>query len=526
MTACTARGVHRHGVLELALQGTREYADPCRDCDVVADFTGPSGRGVSVRAFWDGGVTWRVRFSPDEVGTWTWRTRCLNGDDAGLRMEDGRFECTPYEGDSPLYSHGPLRLSDDRRSLAHNDGTPFFWLGDTAWNGVIRGDDGNWQRYLQTRARQRFNVIQFVCSHWRGDALDEAGEAACSEDHPIRVNPAFFRRLERRVAMINELGLVAAPVVLWSLLKTDVGYKLAEEDALKLASYIVSRYDAYQVVWLLGGDGSYQEIGLDRWKRIGRAVFELGHDRLVTLHPCGLNWVGEEFRGEDWYDIIGYQSGHGDSDDDLRWLVAGPPATDWDHEPQLPVMNLEPNYETATGYQHRTVFTDYHVRRAAYWSLLVSPTAGLTYGHDAIWNWNSVTGPSEGHGDWHDGAVPPWHSGLETPGTRCMTVMRGILERLPWTDLRPCQSVLAEQPGDQDVKAFTAAARTADGTVAVYAPCGGVVRFSREAGVGGPVRLVDPRTGESRTVADAAGEAVPTPDSRDWLVVCGAGWGN
>jgi len=516
--------VHQYGVLELALQSARDYPNPARDCQAVAEFTGPSGRTVPIRAFWDGGRLWRVRFSPDEVGAWTWRTRCSAPDDAGLLKEGERFECVAYTGENPLYRHGPLQRSGDRRSLHHRDGTPFFWLGDTAWNGVIRGGDDNWRRFLETRSRQRFSVVQFVCCHWRGDAVDETGESACSEEHPIRINSAFFQRLDRRVAMVNASGLVAAPVALWSLLKTDLGRKLAEEDALELASYIVSRYDAYQVVWLLGGDGNYQEIGVDRWKRLGRAVFKLGHDRLVALHPCGQNWVGEAFRGEDWYDLIGYQSGHGDSEEHLKWLVQGPPARDWDHAPPLPVINLEPNYESAIGYQHKSVFGDYEVRRAAYWSLLVSPTAGLTYGHDAIWNWNFETGPSEGHGDWHGRRVPPWHTGLETPGIRSMTVLRGIFERLAWTTLRPAQAVLAEQAGERDVRAFVAAARAANGTLVVYAPCGGTVRFASQARVDGPVRLVDPRTGESRVLSDAAGEAVQTPDTRDWLIICGAGW--
>src|SRR5690606_37157196 len=140
-----------------------------------------------------------------------------------------------------------------------------------------------------------------------------------------------------------------------------LGYKLDEEDATRMAAYIVTRYDAYQVVWLLGGDARYQEIGVDRWKRIGREVFRFGHDRLAGLHPCGQNWIGEEFREEPWFDFIGYQSGHGDAEGDLNWLVKGPPATEWHREPALPVLNLEPNYEGAYGYQAKTRFTDYHV---------------------------------------------------------------------------------------------------------------------------------------------------------------------
>ncbi|MCH5376216.1 MAG: DUF4038 domain-containing protein, partial [Planctomycetes bacterium] len=33
----------------------------------------------------------------------------------------------------PWEIHGPLKVSPDGHSLQYADGTPFFWLGDTAW---------------------------------------------------------------------------------------------------------------------------------------------------------------------------------------------------------------------------------------------------------------------------------------------------------------------------------------------------------------------------------------------------------
>lgn len=511
--------MHLYGLVELTLTSSRFYANPLWDCELSAEFVAASGRCRTIRGFWDGGTTWRLRFSPDEPGCWRWKAHCTVAEDSGLATAGGEFDIVPYEGDNPLYRHGPILLSEDRRSFRHADGTPFFWLGDTAWNGVIRGDDGNWGRFLGMRALQRFTVAQFVASHWRGDALDETGEPSCTEEHPIRVNPAFFQRIDRRVAMVNEAGIVAAPVALWSLLKTDIGYKLAEDDATRMAAYIVARYDAHQVVWLLGGDARYQEIGVERWKRIGREVFRFGHDRLAGLHPCGVNWVGEEFRGEPWYDFVGYQSGHGDGDDDLRWLVQGPPSTEWRKEPALPVVNLEPNYETAYGYQHKTRFEDSHVRRAAYWSLLVSPSAGLTYGNDAIWNWNSTTGPSEGHGGWHLSRVSPWHTGLDTPGIRSMTVLRGIFDRLEWWTLVPAPDLLSEQPGDADLAAFVAVARSAAGVVVCYSPCGGTLRFGADRALPSLARRVNPRTGEWSAPEPVRGGMLTLPSGEDWLVV-------
>ncbi|MHC5035621.1 MAG: apiosidase-like domain-containing protein, partial [Planctomycetota bacterium] len=293
----------------------------------------------------------------------------------------------PYEGTTPLYVHGPVGLSVDRRHFAHADGTPFFWLGDTAWNGALKSRGEDWDDYLAMRRSQGFTAVQFVCTQWRAAATDHRGEKAYEVDGRLRINPAFFQRLDARVAAANEQYLVAAPVMLWAYGEEDPGRALAEEDAIRLARYMVARWGAYQVVWILGGDADYRGAHADRWKRLGRAVFGERRDRLVTLHPQGLHWVAQEFRDESWYDFIGYQSGHGDSDEDLRWLTGGPPASQWAGEPARPVVNLEPNYEAHPAYQSGKPFTDREVRRAAYWSLLVSPTAGLTFGHNSIWAW-------------------------------------------------------------------------------------------------------------------------------------------
>ena len=59
-----------------------------------------------------------------------------------------------------------LRVSENGRFLVREDGSPFFWLGDTAWNLFQRTsleDEPNQpaiERYFATRARQRFTVIQ------------------------------------------------------------------------------------------------------------------------------------------------------------------------------------------------------------------------------------------------------------------------------------------------------------------------------------------------------------------------------
>lgn len=500
-----------HGLTEIVLEAAADHANPLADCELTVVLTAPDGRHLGADGFWDGGRRWCLRLSPDQEGVWTWRTVCAA--DRGLDARSGTFTAVPAT--DPFLRRGTLRLSADHRHLETSDGAPFLWLADTAWNGVIRGDDANWERYLTLRAAQGFTVIQFVATHWRGDAVDEFGEASCTETSPAAINPAFFQRIDRRVAMINAHGLIAAPVGLWVLLETDVGRALAEDDALRVLRYVVARYGAYQVFWLFGGDGRYLETDPERWRRLGRGVFRHGWRRLVTLHPCGQSWVGEAYRCEPWFDVVGYQSGHGDQDAHLRWLTEGPPATEWRNVPTKPVINLEPNYEGAYGYGHQTCFDARLVRRAAWWSLLVSPTAGVTYGHDVIWNWNLVAGPSEGHGGWGRGSIAPWHTALETPGIASMTALRRILETLDWWRLAPAPKLLRGQSDPRDPNHHVVAARIADGPALVYTPIKQPIALAE----GLPFRRatwIEPATGATR-LATLEPTMVP-PAEGDWLL--------
>lgn len=519
--------VSKWAVLEIELRSVQTHDNPFLDVDVRAAFTSPSGTVKAADAFWDGGNVWKIRFSPDEIGEWQWQTVCEGAADAGLHGQAGRFTCVPYTGSNPIYRHGPVRLSENQRHLVWADGASFFWLADTAWNGVLRAQEDDWHTYLQARRDQAFTAIQFVCTQWRGATAVLDGEFAFEGTEDIRLDPDFFRKRDAKVAAINRHGLVAAPVLLWALGESDPGQILAEADAIRLARYMVARWGAYHVVWLLGGDGHYEGELAGRWHRIGNAVFG-GHrgcgarDRLVTMHPCGQSWVGETFRGQPWFDFIGYQSGHGSSDDHLRWLVQGPPSTEWANDPPLPVINLEPNYEMHPSYHIARTFGAYEVRRAAYWSLLVSPPAGVTYGNNPIWVWPPGETPELPEGHDRIGPVAPWQAGVDTPGIRAMTVMRSCFDRLPWWDLRPAPELLTEQPGDDDPAQFIAAAKTADGRLAVvYIPKGGAVCLDTSSLQHPAVqRWFNPRTGEWTASGPVAATTctLTSPEDEDWVL--------
>ncbi|RPJ38805.1 MAG: DUF5060 domain-containing protein, partial [Planctomycetaceae bacterium] len=67
--------VPRWEVHEFELHGRSHVDNPFRDSALVGEFTSPSGKTIAVEGFYDGGDTWRLRFTPDEEGEWRYLLR-------------------------------------------------------------------------------------------------------------------------------------------------------------------------------------------------------------------------------------------------------------------------------------------------------------------------------------------------------------------------------------------------------------------------------------------------------------------
>ncbi|HUU13887.1 MAG TPA: DUF4038 domain-containing protein, partial [Terriglobia bacterium] len=412
--------------------------------------------------------------------------------------------------------------------LVHADGTPFLWLSDTAWNGALKSDAESWERYLEDRGGKGFTAIQFVATQWRSAGGNADLRVAFFGMEKIWIDPVFFQWMDERIDALNEHGLVAAPVLIWAIehkltLALNPGTALPDDQIIVLARYMVARYGAHHVIWILAGDSDYRGEKAERWKKIGRAVFGDAPERLATMHPGGQQWVADEFRHEPWFSFNGYQSGHGDSDEAMRWLTDGPPSRDWKTEPHLPFINLEPNYEGHKGYTHRKPFDAHAVRRAVYWSLLVSPPAGVSYGAHGIWSWELR--PQEPMSHLGSGVAPPWYEAMKYPGSTSLKHMKALFDSLEWWRLRPAQDIVVAQPDAADPSRFVAAARAEDGKWALlYMPVGGKIAVRSESLVGPLVaRWFNPREGTwaGELEVTEATQTLETPDQEDWVLWIG-----
>jgi hypothetical protein len=424
--------------------------------------------------------------------------------------------------DNPFAAHGKLRVAKAGTHLEHADGTPFFFLADTVWTGPALSSEADWQTYLKDRKAKRFTAVQFnaVCP-WRAAPTDADGRTAYTVTGGKLVpNEDYFKRLDARVKAVTDAGLLAVPVLAWAHKKGDAGFDLSEEHVVTLIKFELARYKDVPALFVLAGDARYNQTDAEKWKRVGREVFKDYPGLLVTTHPTGTNFPWAAWEDEKWLTVLGYQSGHGDDANTVKWIHSGPPAEYGKRkEFTRPVLNLEPPYEDHNGYQSRKPHTAYSVRRAVYMSLLNAPTAGVTYGGHGVWSWHTKPGepPTDHPGS---GVAKVWRDALNLPGAAEMGHARTLFESVKWHTLRPHPEAVDQDAGKADPLKFVSCAKTADNsTYVLYFPAGAKAQLKLHArGVtndgGKSVRWFDPRTGKW---SDKGG--LTPPDDQDWVLV-------
>lgn len=477
---------------ELVFNSSVNYENPIQELKIMeVTFKSPTGRVKTISAFWDGEKIWKARFMPDEYGTWRFDTKCSDLKNQGLNIQGGSFLCKENSESHEIFKRGAVIRPAGRYYLTYSDGTPFFYMACTAWNGALKSTKEEWDKYLKQRISNNYNVIQLVTTQWRGCDKSSEGLVAFDGSGKIRINPLFFRLIDEKIDRVNELGLVAAPVILWALQngsgrELSPGYYLPDDQAILLAKYIVARYGGNQVIWILGGDGIYTGTYEQRWKTIGRAVFDGKHQGIVAQHPCGRSWIGEVYKDESWLDIIGYQSSHSNSESTVNWITKGPMSQMWQQLPARPLMNLEPNYEQI-GFR----ITDKDVRNACYWSLFATPISGVTYGANGIWPWLKEGEKILNHSD--APGTSSWDVSINFPGSIQMGYLNQFIKKFEWWQLYPAQDLLMEQPGDKAFNHFVSLIKSTDNkTILAYLPVKMAINIRKPLNVSYKVKWFDP----------------------------------
>jgi hypothetical protein len=383
------------------------------------------------------------------------------------------------------------------RYLVDQDGKPFFWLGDTAWNLFQIPNREDAELYLATRAKQGFTVIQagIVMGEERvaGTARPNAyGDTAFVENDPARPritpgsNPSvgeeydYWDHADYVVERAQAHGLTLGILPLFVGWRGD-GYKyLKVSNAYAYGKFLGERYRAKpHIVWILGGDNvADTEEKRTLWGLVAKGITEgmAGSEdyskTVMTYHCPGGNSSSNWFHAAPWLDFHMIQTWG-----DYKSIPARI-AADYKLTPPKPTGLGEGAYEN--GNQYKWTVNTLAIRRQAYWSYL---SGGYhTYGNTDVWNFSSYKGE----------AFQDWKLALHSPGAAHLSVLRKIFGSLEWWKLVPDPSVLV---GTTQVLAMRS---TPGDTILVYQSSPAIVAVQMDRITGsGPVRAtwIDPRTG-------------------------------
>ncbi len=298
-----------------------------------------------------------------------------------------------------------LRVSDNHRYLSFDDGTPFFYLGDTAWELLHRLTLPEAGQYLANRAAKGFTVIQTVVLAELGGVSEPTpdGHLPLVDWDPTQPNEGYFRHVDAVVEAAAALGLVMGLLPTWGSF-----WKQGQErspifdadNALTYGRFLGWRYRDKPLIWILGGDQTVEsESERTVIDAMARGLREGdGGTHLITFHPRGPGQSSEALHTAPWLDMNMIQSSHGARDHDNGLFVE----QDLSLKPLKPTVDGEPRYETIpVGFYNADArqsdrFDDYDVRQAAYWALLAG-ACGHTYGNNNIWQmWTPGRKPAIG----------------------------------------------------------------------------------------------------------------------------------
>lgn len=437
----------------------------------------------------------------------------------------------PHTGPAWDYTHGPLRVSANCRFLEHADGTPFLWLGDTAWELFHRLDREEAERYLENRRAKGFTVIQAVClAEFDGlGAANAYGHRPLLDNDPtrpdVREGPQndYWDHVDFVLEAARRRGLYIGMLPTW-------GDKVRREwgigpvifnpgNARVYGRFLGQRYrDAPNLIWILGGDRNpdgYEAV----WRAMAEGLSEGdGGRHLITYHPQGGASSSRWLHQEAWLACNMLQSGHSAKDAPNYQMIAH----DYSLSPPKPCLDGEPRYEDhpVNWKPEMGWFDDYDVRQAAYWALFAG-AFGHTYGCHDIWQFYSPKHPPI------SSARTPWTEAMDLPGAWQMLNVRRLLLSRPFLTRIPDQQLVAGNvPDGPD---HVQASRADDGAYAfLYLPTGRPVEVDLSRLSGERVRAwwFDPRTGEAREAGEFARQGTrtftpPGPQGRgnDWVLV-------
>ena len=420
-----------------------------------------------------------------------------------------------WDGPSQELTHGKVLVSANKRFLQFEDGTPFFWLGDTAWELFHRLNKEETELYFENRRAKGFTVIQAVAlAELDGlNTPNRYGEKPLTDNNPLTPNEKYFEYMDWIINKAAEKGLFIGLLPTWGD-KVDKAWGTGpvifnKENAYKYGQWLANRYKDFQnIIWINGGDRNPDSTTIAIWNALGTGIKSVDRNHLMTFHPSGGKTSSEWFHNADWLDFNMSQTGHCDRGYyPYKKLIT----VDYSKKPTKPCIDGEPRYEDHPTCWNPEVlgwFNDVDVRQAAYWSLF-SGSFGHTYGCHPIWQFKT------------DDLAPVgfvrhnWTEVLDYPGAWDMLNMRRLMQSRPFMDRTPFHELIAnENVAEND---FIIATKGKDYAF-VYVPgyITAKINLDKLAWKQSVIWKYNPRTGEATRIKEIVNKGIEDINPEKW----------
>ena len=354
------------------------------------------------------------------------------------------------------WSNGPLKVSDNNLYIVHENGTPFFWMGNTAWLLPERLNREEAAYFLSKDREAGYNVEQIqvlnaiptfnVYGHQANNAEFDFSKVSKPSVY------GYWEHLDYIVDVAEQNGIYIAMDCIWGSMLKQMDVKKAES----LGKFLAQRYkDKPNIIWMIGGD-IMGDKSPEVWDALARPTKKIDKNHIMTFHPRGRTTSAWWYNDREWMDFNMFQSGHrrygqrnGDGDytmkdnteeDNWRYVDMS-----FEKEPLRPVIDGEPSYEDIPQGLHdfsAPRWQDYDVRRYAYWAVF-GGCFGHTYGHNSVMQFiRPGLGASFG-------AEKPWWDAMKDPGYNQMKYLKWLILSFPFTERRADQSIIAGANGER-----------------------------------------------------------------------------
>lgn len=442
-------------VFEATFESKKSYSDPFNDVDVDVIFT-KGKESWRVPTFWRGDNKWTVRFAPPAPGEYRYRLLSTDPSNADLNGNSGRVHIAAYTGENALLKQGMIRVASNKRYFEHADGTPFYWLGDWMVSGT--SDRMSWEdfkAYVANRKAKGFTVVQIAamtCSNEERAPIDagfhnEGGPVWDSEFRQI--NPRYFDYADRRIQYLVDAGIAPAIWGAWRQALSQMGV----EKMKKHWRYVIARYGAYPVFWLVGGEvydppedvarkfpgitldegegsldsGVFYDLRAPGWTEIVRYVRATDPYR----HPTSVHEINQPFdsalQDESLTDFDTFQMGH------IGWPAIAVEVAQLNmHYARTrmtkPLVLGEIGFEQF-GQAH---FADF--QRVAFWLAALNGAAGFTYGANNLPMGGSSPQKPLPRGTY---SFMNWQEAMNLEGSYQVGIGAKMLREYPWWRIEP-----------------------------------------------------------------------------------------